>query len=160
MAGRQIGASLRAVSDGIQGMKSRKLQIVLLAIGGSAVIACFFFGTLFALDFMDRRSRDTARIDTVKSVMAALEKYRAARGAYPVLPVPDIAITQLSGPLVGGGYLTTIPNDPPGADQTRYVSLDGTAFGLRIALERSGVCRLAVGGPGTGWWGNPPPCPF
>jgi hypothetical protein len=131
------------------------MRRILLTTSGVVIVALFFFGTLFALDFFDRRSRDAARIETAKSIMPALEKYRAAKGAYPVLPVPDSLIKELSGPLVTGGYLGAMPS---GLDQTRYASFDGKSFGLWIYLERSGPCKIVVNAPSTGWWGDLPTC--
>lgn len=133
---------------------------LLLIIGGLVVLAAFFFGTLLLLDFMDRRSRDALRVETAKSLMAALEKYRASKGAYPVLKTSDSYIPELGGPLVGGGYLRETPSDPPGSKPSHYVSFDGKAYGLLINLEQSGTCIVEMGASKTGWWGQPPPCSF
>jgi hypothetical protein len=125
---------------------------------GLAIVAVSFFGTMFLLDFMDRRSRDALRIETAKSIMAALAKYRASKGAYPLLTPLDSPMVGLANSLVGNGYLTAIPPNPIGSDPSRYVSVDGTAYGLLIYLEGSGACRVEVGASKTGWWGQPPPC--
>jgi hypothetical protein len=96
-----------------------------------------------------------------KTIIAALEKYRAATGAYPVVPPAlDVRTTQLVGPLVEGGYLRAIPIDPPGAEPNHYFSLDGKSFGLWLHLERSGQCRIVVGGPAPAGGATPRPVRF
>jgi hypothetical protein len=131
-----------------------------MLVGALAIVATFFFGTLFALDFIERRSRDLVRIETARSVMNALEKYRQARGAYPVLlPALDGNLSELSAALIGGGYLSAIPQ-PPGAFPTRYMSPDGKVYGLWVRRERNGDCIIEVGVSKTGWWGEHRACAF
>jgi hypothetical protein len=138
-------------------MKLSVLRFFML-VGALAIVATFFFGTLFALDFTERRSRDLVRIETAKSIMNALEKYRASRGAYPILlPALDGNVSELSGPLIGGGYLDAI-SQPPGVNSSRYMSPDGKNYGLWIHLERTGDCIIEVGVSKTGWWGEHRPC--
>jgi hypothetical protein len=140
-------------------MKLNVLRFFML-VGALAILAAFFFGTLFTLDFMERRSRDLVRIETAKSIMNALEKYRGSRGAYPILlPGLDGNVTELSGPLIGGGYLDAIP-EPSAAKPSRYMSPDGKNYGLWIHLERTGDCIVEVGISKTGWWSEHRPCVF
>jgi hypothetical protein len=140
-------------------MKLNVLRFFML-VGALAIVATFFFGTLFTLDFMERRSRDLVRIETTKSIMSALEKYRASRGAYPILlPALDGNVSELSSPLIGGGYLGSI-SQPPGAPPSRYMSPDGKEYGIWVRLERTGDCIIEVGRSKTGWWGEHRPCAF
>jgi hypothetical protein len=140
-------------------MRLITLRLFML-VGALAIVAISFFGTLFALDFLERRSRDLVRIETAKAVMSALEKYRQARGAYPVLlPALDGNLSELSPPLIGGGYLSAIPQ-PPGAFPTRYMSPDGKVYGLWVRGERNGDCIIEVGISKTGWWGEHRACAF
>jgi hypothetical protein len=126
-------------------------------VGGLAIVVIFFFGTLFLLDFADqKRSPEALRAANVRLVMDALQKYRAAKGAYPNLP--DGPMTQLAAPLVDGGYLTGIPNDL-GGSTNRYLS-DGKSYGLRIARPTGGDCLVEVGITRTEWWGLTLPCNY
>jgi hypothetical protein len=141
-------------------MKPNKVfRRLLLVIGAFAVVAASFFGTLFVMNMLDKEARDSTRIDTVKAVMAALEKYRTAKGAYPILPKLDGLLPELSGALVGGGFIGAVSADPPGAPQSHYISPDGKMYGLFVRLEKTGDCRVEVGVSNTGWWGNLPACP-
>ena len=109
------------------------------------------------LDYFNRLTPDSVRANNVKSVMAALEKYYAANGAYPVLPIPDSPLPELSGPLAGGGYISSVPVDPPPlSQQTHYLSYDGNNYGLWVYFEKSGPCIVEVRISGTGWWGPKP----
>ncbi|MHB8270350.1 hypothetical protein [Bradyrhizobium sp.] len=148
------------------------LRLLLFAVGGFAVVAIFFFGTLFFLDYWDTKdpaSRDRLRAEHAKSIMSALEKFHGARGAYPVFPAPyDVAVASLRKNLVEGGYIRSIPADPLWPDKPyHYVSVDGKTYGLLFRLELAqgnipadGQCLIGVGTAATGWWGQPPNCPF
>lgn len=141
-------------------MKSnRVLRRFLLGVGAFTIVAAFFFGTLFAMNIVDKQARDSARVETVKAIMTALEKFRTSKGAYPILPKLDGLLPELSGSLVGGGFIGAIPADPPGAPPSHYISPDGKIYGLFVRLERTGDCRVEVGASNTGWWGNLPTCP-
>jgi hypothetical protein len=141
---------------------------LLSAAGGMAVVGTFFFGTLFILNNSDSRARDSLRVEHVKLLRAALERYRSASGTYPA-PFFDNPITDLRAALVDGGYLPTIPVDPLWAGTTKqykYVSA-GRNYGLLLHLELAngkiaaqGTCLTGVGTAGTGWWGGQPDCPF
>lgn len=135
------------------------MRLAFQIVGGALVVLVSFFGTRYAMDYyIDRPARDATRTENAKMVMAALEKYRTAKGAYPLFPPAlDVRTTQLT-PLVEGGYLRAIPADPPGAEPNHYFSFDGKSFGLWLHLEQTGQCRIVVGGPGTGWWSDPPAC--
>jgi hypothetical protein len=147
------------------------LRWFLLSVGGIAIVAAFFFGTLWFLDDFSARdpeSRDRLRAQNAKSVMAALEKYRSARGTYPVFAASyDVSASEIKKELVKGGYLGMIAADPVWPDRPRYVSYDGKKYGLLIHLELfKGIlptgeeCLTGVGTSGTNWWGQPPNCPF
>lgn len=146
----------------------RLVRPLLWITGGMAVVAIFFFATLFVLNSADSRARNSLRAEHAKSLKAALEQYRGAHGSYPA-PFFDNPITDLRPALIGGGFLPTIPVDPLWADaerQYRYVSA-GKTYGLLVHLELAngtmaaqGACLTGVGTDGTGWWGGQPDCPF
>ena len=82
--------------------------------------------------------------------MAALEKYRNAKGAYPLFP--NNRITDLKPTLVDGGFLAGIPRDPPDAQPMRYISIAGTSYGILSTKNRQ-PCLIEVGTTNSGWWG-------
>jgi hypothetical protein len=149
----------------------RLVRPLLLGAGGLAVVAFFFFGTLFALDYFapdtnDPKGRDRVRGEHAKLIQNALERYRSARGAFPTFTTPDSPVDDLRRDLVDGGYLQTVPNDPLRATgrQYRYVS-DGKVYGLLFDTELAHGKnptggRCLVGTSGRGFWGDPPPCSF
>lgn len=92
---------------------------------------------------------DQARADTAKLLMAALEKYRSAKGAFPLLinnPISDLKPT-----LVDGGFLKQIPPDLADAQPMRYISNTGTSFGILSTKNRK-PCLIEVGVSNTQWW--------
>src|SRR3954471_23725842 len=85
----------------------RLLRLFLISIGGLAIVALCFFGTLFVLEYFDPGARDRVRAEHVRSLRAALENYRKARGSYPVYP--DNPVDALRKDLVDGGFMSAIP---------------------------------------------------
>jgi hypothetical protein len=148
-------------------MKNLASRIVYRALGGLAIMAFFFFGTLLVLDYQDRnqspeRARDAMRAEHARLLKDALERYRAARGAYPLFP--DNPVADLKPALVDGGYLKSIPEDPLWPDKPyRYTTAahDGKSYGLLFHLERGNgpTCRTGVK-IDSNWWGQQPECPF
>jgi hypothetical protein len=156
-----------------QGKNGRILRRLFFIIGGIGVVAVSFFATLFVLDYKesvptDPNGRDLLRAEHARSIEAALEKYRSARKTYPVFPSADVLLSDLKKALVDGGYLNTIPADPLWRDKPyRYVSYNGSSYGLLFHVElakanipKGGQCLIEVGASATGWWGQPPTCPF
>jgi hypothetical protein len=95
-------------------------------------------------------SPDPVLAGNAKLLMAALEKYRSAKGAYPVLV--DKPITDLKSTLVDGGFLKEIPPDLTDAPPMRYVSHAGATYGILSTKNRK-LCKIEVGTSNTGWWG-------
>jgi hypothetical protein len=124
------------------------LRLFAQIVGGAGVVLIFFVGTLFALGHF-KQTPDMVRSSAAKTMIDALEKYRTSKGGFPVPQGPDAEIGELSAPLVGGGFISAIP-DPPG-QKMRYAST-GQAFGLLIYFDR-GRCRVEVGVKNTQWWG-------
>jgi hypothetical protein len=130
------------------------MQRLFFAIGGLAVLAGSFFGTLFLLNSMDFQSFDEIRIEHSKVIKIALEKYRATRGAYP-WAYADIELGDLRVELVGGGFISQLPTDPywksGRINKYRYRSLDGKTYGLLFYMEL-GPCQTGIGAAATGPW--------
>ncbi len=131
-------------------------------VGGVAIVAVSFFGTLFVLNSMDSKTRDAQRKEDARIIRSALGQYRAARGVFPS-PFRENPADDLKAALVDGGYLKSIPRDPLPPRSYRYTTdgvTDGQRYGLKISTEREGDCITGVGFEGAGWWGRFPPCPF
>jgi len=131
-------------------MESMWLKIVKALTLLSAAALCVF-AVLLAMDTgRPPPSPDQVRAGTAKLLMAALEKYRSAKGAYPVFS--NNRITDLKPALVDGGFLSEIPRDPVDAQPMRYVSTTGTSYGILSTKNRQ-PCLIEVGISNTGWWG-------
>lgn len=139
------------------------MQRLLFVIAGAAILVGSFFATLYFLDPANFRSLDSIRIGHAKSLKAAIEKYRAARGKYPS-PYPGNDIADLKSDLVDGGFISQIPVDPywknGKINKYRYRS-DGNTYGLLFYFEL-GPCQTGVGTAATGKWDgfNILKCPF
>ena len=135
------------------------MRLVWVIIGGISALVSSFFVTLYILDNFRSPSGDLLRAAHVRSIKAALESYRGARGKYPL--AGDKVITELKAEL--SSYLPVIPQDPtqPGtAYDYRYVSDTGDRYGLFVHLQNGDPCITGVSYSNTGWWLNPPSCPF
>src|SRR3954451_15681466 len=67
-------------------VRNARLKLLLMISGGIAIVVLSFLATLYAIDRYDaHRSPDDIRTSNAKAVITALEKYRAAKGSYPVL---------------------------------------------------------------------------
>jgi hypothetical protein len=131
--------------------------------GGAAIVAVFFFGTLFVSDYF---FPDYVRARDIKSVKVALEKYRAVKGHYPG-PAGGVPLNDLRSDLVGGGFISDIPHDPENGPDWQYMyASDGAAIyiimvHLKYAVEKvpaGGACITGVGLPASAR--NSPDCPF
>lgn len=147
----------------------RLTRPLLMAGGGLLIMVLFFVGTLFVIDhyapdFNDPNTRNRLRGKHAEQLMNALEGYRKARGAYPLLP--DNEVDDLKRFLVEGGYLAAIPSDPlrqTRGKQYRYGTPDGIAYGLLFHIESADGSKLnqcLMGTRGRQFWGDPPACPF
>jgi hypothetical protein len=126
------------------------LKIVKVLTLISAAALCVF-AVLLAMDTgRPPPSPDQIRAGTAKLLMAALEKYRTAKGAYPRFI--NNPITDLKPALVEGGFLSDIPRDLTDAQPMRYISNTGTSYGILSTKNRQ-PCLIEVGISNTGWWG-------
>jgi hypothetical protein len=120
----------------------------LTLISAAALCVC---AVLLAIDSgRPPPSPDQLRAGTAKQLMAALEKYRSAKGAYPVFANNRVA--DLKPALVDGGFLSDIPRDLTDAQPMRYISTTGTSYGILSTKNRQ-PCLIEVGITNTGWWG-------
>lgn len=130
------------------------MQRLVFAIGGLAILVASFVGTLYFLDSLNFQTLDSIRIEHAKSLKAALEKHRAARGVYPSA-YADNELTDLKVALVDGGFISQLPVDPywksGRVKKYRYRSLDGKSYGLLFYMEL-GPCQTGVGTAATIPW--------
>jgi hypothetical protein len=128
-------------------MESMWLKIVQALTLISVAALCVSL-VLLVIDLGRPLPADQVRAGTAKLLMAALEKYRSAKGAYPLLI--DKPITALKSTLVDGGFLEEIPPVPTDAPM-RYISSDGKSYGI-LSKKNGKPCRIEVGAGDTGWW--------
>ena len=131
-------------------MESMWLKIVkaLTLISAAALCVC---AVLLVIDTgRPPPAPDQVRAGAAKLLMAALEKYRTAKGAYPRFI--NNPITDLRPALVDGGFLSDIPRDLKDAQPMRYISNSGTSYGILSTKNRQ-PCLIEVGINNTGWWG-------
>jgi hypothetical protein len=139
------------------------MRLIFLSATGLAITLLSFFGSLYLLESVGTRSMDSLRMEHAKSLKAALEQHRTARGKYPVL-VSGSDVADLKRDLVDGGFMSSLPVDPYWTNgrinRYRYRS-DGTSYSLLIHFEL-GPCQTGIG-PATleKWDGhNVLKCPF
>jgi hypothetical protein len=135
-------------------------------LGGVALLVACAFAILLSLNYFRPPRVDTPLAREARSLMAALEAYRTARGTYPILPEQGSPISDLRNELAKDGYLAPESAGSSGADKdARYVSINGKSYGLLFHLDRtddrpSGTCVVEVGRSYIGWGERPPACPF
>jgi len=143
-------------------MRNRIVRAFLFCLGAVGIVAIFFFGTLYVLNAMDVGYRNATRMENIKLLKNALDRYLAAHGTYPA-QLPDNSIEDLKPFLVSPGYLSAIPRDPLPGHTYRYAAgLDATTqrYGLRVYTEGTGDCVTGVSHKAVGWWSPTPNCPF
>jgi hypothetical protein len=142
------------------------MRRVWLILGGLTVFLTFFTGTLVILDYIDpAASRNRTRAEHAKLLGDALQKFKNARGGYPV--GSGGLIDEIRKDVVDGGFLSAMPRDPKGQSYS-YVG-GGDRYGLLFVLEAQPalmgtrpalICLSGVKIKGQGAWGDPPECPF
>ena len=130
-------------------MESIWLRMVQAFTLVSVAALCVTF-VLMVIDLKSQSaSGEQGPAGAAKLLMVALEKYRSAKGAYPLLA--DKPITSLKSTLVDGGFLKEIPLVTTG-EPMRYVSPDGKSYGI-LSQKNGKPCLIEVGVRNTGWWG-------
>jgi len=148
------------------------VRSLLKVTGGFAVLMITYWGTLRFIGSPGYENNQL-RASHARLLAEALEKYRQARGMYPILQ--DNPVDDLKPALVDGKFLDAIPSDPARETtgrQYRYAG-GGRAYGLLITLEpepamanvgkarpATMTCATGVNVRGSGAWDDPPACPF
>jgi O-antigen ligase len=126
-------------------------------LGGFAIPAVLLLAGLLSWNYFQTPPVDTPMAREARSIMAALQKYHAARGAYPILESP---LVELKQELARGGYLGPESDDFSGADNAAlYVSVNGKSYDLLFTVDRS-RCIIEVGRSYIGLGEKPPPCRY
>jgi O-antigen ligase len=126
-------------------------------LGGFAIPAVLLLAGLLSWNYFRAPPVDTPMAREARSIMAALQKYHAARGAYPILESP---LVELKQQLASGGFLGPESGDFSATDNAaRYVSLNGKSYDLLFTVDRS-RCIIEVGRSYIGLGEKPPPCRY
>jgi hypothetical protein len=126
-------------------------------LGGFAIPAVLLLAGLLSWNYFQTPPVNTPMAREARSIMAALQKYHAARGAYPILESP---LVELKQELARGGYLGPESGDSSGADNAAlYVSVNGKSYDLLFTVDRS-RCIIEVGRSYIGLGEKPPPCRY
>ena len=161
-----VSAPWMELGRGIAGFQQRGRESPIKILAGFVVVIVGF-GALFLWNHFDHQRQASRFAEEKTAMMSALERYRVAQGAYPVLPRGDSLLIDLKRELAKGGYLGPELAETAGPDKdARYVSFSGNTYGLLYHVDRSkalpgGVlCMVEYGASATGFWGQPPNCPF
>jgi general secretion pathway protein G len=120
-----------------------ELLIVLAII---ALLASVIFASL---GHIQKKSRDTRRMEDVNSIVKSLEIYQTGRNRFPV----SVATTTLDGTddvslaVIADGAISTMPMDPLHPDYTYDYTTNslGTDFTIHFCLEGSSIPGYAEG---------------
>jgi O-antigen ligase len=104
-------------------------------LGAFALFAALACGVLFFLNYSRTPPDDPALAQDVDAIKAALNKYRASRGTYPVL---SIALVDLKGELSRDGFLDPQSTDFSALDKDAlYWSINGKSYGIRFQVNHT-----------------------
>jgi hypothetical protein len=129
-------------------------------IGACSIVMFFYYAIVFVSYFLSRDPAPALALEKY-SLMVALREYQKEQTVYPILP--DSPIGDVKKQLIDGGYL---PPGPDADNDARYHSLYGTSYGLLFHVNRTPAnprgtpCLIEFDAITTGWWGQPPKCPF
>lgn len=110
--------------------RQRASATIAVAIALAAALMVGVFWKAFP-----RPAPDSALAREIGSVNAALEKYRGAKGAYPIFQGPLVDVKKQ---LAGEGYLAAVTGEFPTADpEAVYFSFNGKSYGLVFHMDRT-----------------------
>jgi hypothetical protein len=101
-----------------------------------ALVATLMGGVVVWLSYRrPPQAADPALTQDIDAINAALEKYRAARGTYPV---STVALVDMKNQLSGEGFMGPPSQDFSAADKDAlYWSVNGKSYGLRFNIDRT-----------------------
>ena len=129
-----------------------------------AVVAVAVLAAYFGYVYLSRPQAYGVPVRDTGLLRGLLDDYRTAKGTYPMLPGVDVPIARLTDALAASGVafhsrikFTDLDKD------ARYVSNTGQTYGLLYHFNQSGQpvrCLIEVGAHQSGWWRQPPSCPW
>jgi prepilin-type N-terminal cleavage/methylation domain-containing protein len=128
-----------------------ELLVVIVVIGILVTIMVISYNGI------QQRSRDSRRGSDITQIKIALEKYHAAKSAYPDACSVDTGCNLSTLATQLAPYLTTIPHDPKYTANTyqdyQYVMgpLTGDSYGLYVRYEAKAECKDGTN-INTNWW--------
>jgi len=134
---------MKTIKNNASGFTLIELLVVLAII---AMLASVIFASL---GHIQKKSRDTRRIEDVTSIVKALELYQVGRSRFPV-EVTEIVLDgtdNVSTAIINDGAIPTMPLDPIHPDYTyRYKSNTlGTNFTITFCLEGDSIPGYSAG---------------
>jgi hypothetical protein len=134
-------------------------------LAGFALLAMLLSGAWFFWSARQASRVDSAIAGDARLIMAGLEQYRIARGAYPIVSLPDSLIEDLRKELARDGYLGAEAGGFSAVDKEARYASNGKHYALLFHVDRTvdnpaGLCIVEVGRYASGWWGQPPTCRF
>jgi hypothetical protein len=126
---------LQAFGEGGSAEASLRKRATWKVLGALALFAALACGALFFLNYSRAPPADPALAQDVNAIKAALDKYRASRGTYPVL---TIALVDLKSELSRDGFLGPQSGDFSAVDKDAlYWSINGKSYGLKFQINRT-----------------------
>jgi hypothetical protein len=135
----------------------------LKVVAGAALVAALLCGVVLVFNYWRMpQAADPVLAQDINSINAALEKYHASRGAYPVATIP---LVDLKAELSRDGFLRPQSTDFSTVDKDAlYWSINGKSYGLRFQINRTAdnpagsECVVQVGRSYLGGldYGKPP----
>ena len=131
--------------------------------GASALVAALACGVLFFFNYWRAPQTDPAVVQEINTIKAALDEYRASRGAYPV---STVSLFNLKRELSRDGFLRPqFAEFSALDDDALYWSINGKSYGLMLQINRTAdnpagtQCVVQVGRSFLGGLTNGrPPC--
>lgn len=106
------------------------------AVAGAALVAALLCAVVIVFGYWRApQAADPVLAQDINSINAALEKYHASRGAYPVATIPLI---DLKKELSRDGFLAPQSTDFSAVDKDAlYWSINGKSYGLQFHIDRT-----------------------
>jgi O-antigen ligase len=111
-------------------------RVISKAVAAIALVAALLCGVVLVLNYWRApQAADPVLAQDINSINAALGKYHASRGAYPVATIP---LVDLKNQLSRDGFLRPQSTDFSAVDKDAlYWSINGKSYGLQFHIDRT-----------------------